>query len=123
MSNCESTREVAEAEYRKASVCPISRWFDRASVVARPIIPVVSQWFQPRGVATAYQAIPMDEFCVEQVRSAVEAGANGMALWDERGPFPKDGYGSSSPEWSECTVCPRVARINPCSLYLAGASA
>jgi hypothetical protein len=82
-AQCQTVREVAEAEYRKACICVISRWFDRASVVARPIIPVVSPWFQPGGVATSYQAIPMDEFCAEQVRPAIEAGANGMAVWGE----------------------------------------
>ena len=89
MPNSASVREVAEAEYRKACICVISRWFDRASVVARPIIPVVSPWFQPGGVATSYQAIPMDEFCAEQVRPAIEAGANGMAVWGEMGFFLK----------------------------------
>lgn len=89
MPNCASAREVAEAEYRKACICVISRWFARASVAARPIIPVVSPWFQPGGVATSYQAIPMDEFCAEQVRPAIEAGANGMAIWGEMGYFLK----------------------------------
>jgi hypothetical protein len=89
MPNCESPREIAEAEYRKACVCVISRWFDRARIASRPIIPVVSPWFQPGGIATAYQAIPMDEFCAEQVRPGIEAGANGMAVWGEMGFFLK----------------------------------
>jgi hypothetical protein len=87
MPNCASPREVAEAEYRKACVRAVSRWFVRAGVPAHPIIPVVSPWFQPGGVATAFKAIPIDEFYAEQVRPAVEAGATGIAIWGEMGFF------------------------------------
>ena len=97
MPRCASPREVAEAEYRKACVCAVSRWFTRAGVAARPIIPVVSPWFQPGGVATAYKAIPMDEFCAEQVRPAIEAGASGMAIWGEMGFFLKMATASNLP--------------------------
>ena len=97
MPRCASPREVAEAEYRKACVCAVSRWFTRAGVVARPIIPVVSPWFQPGGVATAYKAIPMEEFCAEQVRPAIEAGASGMAIWGEMGFFLKMATASNLP--------------------------
>ena len=97
MPRCASPREVAEAEYRKACVCAVSRWFTRAGVAARPIIPVVSPWFQPGGVATSYKAIPMDEFCAEQVRPAIEAGASGMAIWGEMGFFLKMATASNLP--------------------------
>ncbi len=109
MPRCASPREVAEAEYRKACVCAVDRWFTRAGVAARPIIPVVSPWFQPGGVATAYKAIPMEEFCAEQVRPAIEAGASGMAIWGEMGFFLKMATSSNLPtaqyvrEWQEQT--------------------
>lgn len=109
MPRCASPREVAEAEYRKACVYAVSRWFTRAGVAARPIIPVVSPWFQPGGVATAYKAIPMDEFCAEQVRPAIEAGASGMAIWGEMGFFLKMATASNLPtaqyvrDWQEQT--------------------
>ena len=97
MPRCASPREVAEAEYRKACVCAVSRWFTRAGVDARPIIPVVSPWFQPGGVATAYKPIPMEEFCAEQVRPAIESGASGMAIWGEMGFFLKMATASNLP--------------------------
>jgi hypothetical protein len=109
MPRCASPREVAEAEYRKACVYAVNRWFTRAGVAERPIIPVVSPWFQPGGVATAYKAIPMDEFCAEQVRPAIEAGASGMAIWGEMGFFLKMATASNLPtaqyvrDWQEQT--------------------
>jgi hypothetical protein len=123
MPRCASPREVAEAEYRKACVYAVSRWFTRAGVAARPIIPVVSPWFQPGGVATAYKAIPMDEFCAEQVRPAIEAGASGMAIWGEMGFFLKMATASNLPaaqyvrDWQEQT------RSAFASLVPAGAAA
>jgi hypothetical protein len=47
----------------------------------RPIIPMASPWFIEGGRATQYRAIPADELIGDQLRPAIDAGADGIALW------------------------------------------
>ena len=74
-------RDEAEADYRRASVEVVQRWFDRGGSAAKPIIPAVSPWFQPGGRAMKNRAIPTTEFVEDQIRPLAEAGASGVSVW------------------------------------------
>jgi hypothetical protein len=74
-------RDEAEADYRRAAVEVVQRWFARAGTDAKPIIPAVSPWFQPGGRALKNRAIPTAEFVEDQIRPLADAGASGVAVW------------------------------------------
>jgi hypothetical protein len=74
-------RDEAEADYRRASVEVVQRWFERGGSAAKPIIPAVSPWFQPGGRAMKNRAIPTVEFVEDQIRPLAEAGASGVSVW------------------------------------------
>jgi hypothetical protein len=74
-------RDEAEADYRRASVEVVQRWFAQQGTSCPPIVPVVSPWFQPGGRALKNRAIPLPEFVEDQVRPLAEAGASGIAIW------------------------------------------
>jgi hypothetical protein len=65
----------------------VRRWRERegaagaAGVAAKPIIPILSPWFQPGGRATVPRAIPRAELVADQLLPVVDAGADGIALW------------------------------------------
>jgi hypothetical protein len=81
MPPCASPAE-AERAFRTASVELIRRWFTaRGNSAARPIIPMVSPWFQPGGAATVLREIPVDEFIADQVQPCIDAGADSVAIW------------------------------------------
>jgi hypothetical protein len=78
----QSTPYSAERAYRTASIELIRRWIaKRGDTGRRPIIPMVSCWFQPGGEATALRKIPVAEFISEQVEPCIVAGADSIALW------------------------------------------
>jgi len=47
----------------------------------KPVIPMVSPYWQPNGVARPGFLVPRDQFIEDQVAVAVDAGATGIALW------------------------------------------
>lgn len=74
-------RDEAEADWRRASVEVVKRWFERTGAQAPPVIPAVSPWFQPGGRALKNRAIPLAEFVEDQIRPLAEAGASGVSVW------------------------------------------
>lgn len=74
-------RDASERAYRTAGVEIARRWRERENAAAKPIIPILSPWFQPGGRATVPRAIPTAEFIADQVLPVVDAGADGIALW------------------------------------------
>lgn len=53
----------------------------------KPVMPMISPYWQPNGVARAGCPVPRDEFIEDQVAVAVEAGATGVAVWTGIGTF------------------------------------
>lgn len=47
----------------------------------KPVIPTISPFWQPNGVANAGRTVPQDQFVEDQIAPAVAAGANGVAIW------------------------------------------
>lgn len=47
----------------------------------KPVIPMVSPYWQPNGVARAGFPVPKDQFIEDQVAVAVDGGAVGIAVW------------------------------------------
>jgi hypothetical protein len=80
-------RNEVEAEFRRAYIQCVRRYYERAGRTVKPIIPVVSPWFQNVSNVEArfLGPIPVDEFADEQVRPALEAGADGIAVWGSMG--------------------------------------
>jgi hypothetical protein len=82
MPRSQSDPHFAERAFRTASVELIRRWLaKRGPSGDRPIIPMVSCWFQPGGEATALRKVPLEEFISEQVEPCIVAGADSVALW------------------------------------------
>jgi hypothetical protein len=80
-------RSQVEADFRRAYVQCVRRYYERIGRVAKPIIPVVSPWFQNVSNVEArfLGPIPVDEFAEEQVSPALEAGVDGIAVWGSMG--------------------------------------
>lgn len=72
---------VSEPAWRHGVVTSVIRYYEAANRPCPPIMPAVSPWFQPSGTATVLKAIPIDEFCEDQVHPLLEAGAHGVAIW------------------------------------------
>jgi hypothetical protein len=72
---------LSESSFREASVTFLHRYAAQPGKARRPVIPMVSPWFIEGGRATQYRAIPSEELVGDQVRPAVNAGADGIALW------------------------------------------
>lgn len=61
----------------------------------KPVIPTISPYWQPNGVAKAGTIVPQAQFLEDMVAPIVEAGANGVALWSSVGyciELAIDGY-------------------------------
>lgn len=74
-------RDAAERAYRTAGVEICRLWRGRERVESRPIVAILSPWFQPGGRATVPRAIPVPELVADQLLPVVDAGADGIALW------------------------------------------
>lgn len=72
---------MSESSFRDASVEFFRRHMSQPGKARRPIIPMASPWFIEGGRATQYRAIPADELIGDQLRPAIDAGADGIALW------------------------------------------
>jgi len=47
----------------------------------KSVVPMVSPYWQPNGVARAGFPVPRDQFIEDQISVAIDAGATGVALW------------------------------------------
>lgn len=72
---------VSESSFRTASIEFLRRHMSQPGKVRRPIIPMASPWFIEGGRATQYRAIPAEELLGDQLLPAINAGADGIALW------------------------------------------
>jgi hypothetical protein len=72
---------MSESSFRDASVEFLRRYMSQPGKTRRPIIPMASPWFIEGGRATQYRAIPAEELIGDQLRPAIDAGADGIALW------------------------------------------
>jgi hypothetical protein len=80
LSNVEA-RDNAERSYRMALVEVVRDWYSRNGLSAKPILPAVSPWFLDASKATMFRAIPSTEMESDQLRSVIEAGAQGVSVW------------------------------------------
>lgn len=82
MPRSQSDPHAAERAFRSSSIELIRRWLaTRGTSGHRPIVPMVSCWFQPGGGATVLRSVPLAEFISEQVAPCIAAGADSVALW------------------------------------------
>jgi len=72
---------LSETSFREATVGFLQNYMAQPGKVRRPIIPIASPWFIEGGRATQYRPIPGEEFLSDQIRPAIMAGADGIALW------------------------------------------
>ncbi len=72
---------LSETSFREATVGFLQNYMAQPGKVRRPIIPMASPWFSEGGRATQYRPIPVDELLSDQLRPAIMAGADGIALW------------------------------------------
>jgi len=76
---------LSETSFREASMGFIKAYMSQPGKVRRPIIPIASPWFIEGGLATQYRPIPAAEMIADQLRPAIQAGADGIALWCSTG--------------------------------------
>lgn len=76
-----SGMQNSEEAWRRASVTAVRYHFESQGKPVPPILPTATAWFQGGGTATALKPIPIDEFCEDQIRPVMEAGADGVAMW------------------------------------------
>ena len=72
---------VSESSFRDATVTFLRDYMSIPGKVRRPIVPMASPWFIEGGRATRARAVPIDELVSDQLKPAVAAGADGIALW------------------------------------------
>jgi len=72
---------LSETSFREATVDFLRSYMAQPGKVRRPIIPMVSPWFIEGGRATQFRPIPSEELLSDQLRPAIMAGADGIALW------------------------------------------
>lgn len=93
--------------------------FAKILAAGKPVIPTVSPYWQPNGVATAGTSVPEAQFIEDQVEPAAAAGADGVAIWTGVGygiTLAIDGYAKNMPQ--DETLGTRVWRAAFISEYL-----
>lgn len=72
---------LSETSFREATVAFLQHYMAQPGKVRRPVIPMACPWFIEGGLATQYRPIGREELIADQLRPAILAGADGIALW------------------------------------------
>jgi hypothetical protein len=70
-----------EQAWQRASCRFVKSSFWRPSADPVPLLPCITPFFQPGGLATPMKAVSPDEFSADQLQVALSEGADGFCIW------------------------------------------
>ncbi len=101
---------ISSLEYghKLAKVKMCKSFYAKEHLPDRPVLPAVNLYYAPGGNTIANRLIPLDEVANEQIRAALEGGAEGIAFWTGADYYFKE---ATKPDYPESNSLYRTQQL------------